>query len=277
MYRVDRPGQVRGVTWLAPVLVRLNDFMDYLDAQLVRQKISACFTAFVTGDDEDDASDEGENSAQGYRTEGLEPGTIEYLRSGESIDFSDPPKVDGFDQYAASTLREIATGVGMPYMVLTGDLAGANYSVGRLGWLEFQRNITVWTNHMLIPAMLTPIGRWFMGAACLVEGVSAADAKIEWRAPRREMINPKEEIAAAKDLVRAGFSSRSREALRFGVDPEDLEAEIAQENERADALGLKFDSDPRQMSSQGQEQPSAANDNAASDDDAGETESKTDV
>ena len=46
LYRQDRPGQMRGVTWFAPVMVALADLADYQDAQIMRQKIASCFTAF---------------------------------------------------------------------------------------------------------------------------------------------------------------------------------------------------------------------------------------
>ena len=41
-YRVLRPGQVRGVPWLAPVMLALRDLDDYADAERVRKKIEAC-------------------------------------------------------------------------------------------------------------------------------------------------------------------------------------------------------------------------------------------
>ena len=47
VYRVLRPGQVRGVPWLAPVMMALRDLDDYCDAERVRKKIEACVTAFV--------------------------------------------------------------------------------------------------------------------------------------------------------------------------------------------------------------------------------------
>jgi len=71
------------------------------------------------------------------------------------------------------------------------------------------------------------------------------------------MIEPQKEIAASRDAIRNGFSSRSFETRRLGHDPEEIEAEIAEENARADELELAFDSDPRKQSAQGQEQPSA--------------------
>ena len=44
-----RPGQVRGVPWFAPVMLKLRDLDAYDEAELVRKKIEACFAAFVTG------------------------------------------------------------------------------------------------------------------------------------------------------------------------------------------------------------------------------------
>src|SRR5690606_27084232 len=44
-----RPGQVRGVPWFAPAILKLRDLDEYDDAELVRKKIEACFAAFVTG------------------------------------------------------------------------------------------------------------------------------------------------------------------------------------------------------------------------------------
>ncbi len=49
-----RPGQVRGVPWLAPVILKLRDLDEYDDAELVRKKIEACFAAFVTGSDDEE-------------------------------------------------------------------------------------------------------------------------------------------------------------------------------------------------------------------------------
>ena len=51
VYKKDRPGQVRGVTWLAPVILKLRDLDEYEDAELVRKKIEACFAAFVISPD----------------------------------------------------------------------------------------------------------------------------------------------------------------------------------------------------------------------------------
>ena len=45
--------------------------------------------------------------------------------------------------------------------------------------------------------------------------------------------------------IRAGLQSRSEAISAFGYDAEDIDREIAADNQRADELGLVFDSDPR--------------------------------
>ncbi|MCX5496443.1 phage portal protein [Kaistia dalseonensis] len=254
--RVDRPGQVRGVSWFAPVILRMRDFADYTDAQLMRQKIAACFAAFITGSSFDDGLDDDQDtrSSGGYPLETLEPGIIERLGEGETVTFASPPTTQDFAPYASVTLHEIAAGLGIPYEVLTGDLSGVNFSSGRMGWLEFARAIDTYRWNMLIPQMMGPLGRWTAEAAAVVTG-SSEPFRMVWTPPRREMIDQSTEIKSAVSKIRAGLNSRSDEVRMLGYDPEKVDAEIAADNERADRMGLVLDSDPRRNNAQGQAQP----------------------
>lgn len=249
VFRSDRE-QARGVSWFAPVILRMRDFADFTDAQLMRQKVAACFAAFITGEDD---NIEGISAATGddiYPTESMEPGMITRLRSGESVEFGSPPGVGDFGPYATATLREIAAGLGISYEAFTGDLSGVNFSAGRMGWLEFQRSIDSWRNHMLMPQLLYRIGGWFLDGA-RANGYRTEGASIMWTAPRREMISPSDEVPAAISAIRAGLTSRSEQVRKLGFDPADLDREIADDNKRADALGLILDSDPRQTTQNG--------------------------
>jgi capsid protein len=51
--------------------------------------------------------------------------------------------------------------------------------------------------------------------------------------------------------VRNGFKSRSEVVSELGYDAEEIDAEIAADNERADSLGLILDSDPRKVAKTG--------------------------
>ena len=253
--RVDRPGQVRGITWFAPVIVRMKDFADYTDAQLLRQKIAACFGAFVTtSDGEGPTSDDQGNplttTPSGIPVEGMEPGLINYMREGESVSFATPPMVTDFGPYSNITLHEIAAGLGVTYEAMTGDLSQATYSGGRLGHLEFDRSIDSWRWNMLAPQMLDPIEDWTVEAANVVTG-STEPFTLDWTPPERILIDVAMENEASKDAIRNGLSSRSEEVRKRGLDPVKLDQEIADDNARADRLKLVFDSDPRAVSGRG--------------------------
>ncbi len=60
-----------------------------------------------------------------------------------------------------------------------------------------------------------------------------------------QWVDPKKEFDAMLTAIRAGLLSRSEAISAFGYDVEDIDREIAADNQRADELGLVFDSDPR--------------------------------
>jgi capsid protein len=139
------------------------------------------------------------------------------------------------------------------YEALTGDMSGVNYSSGRMGWLEFQRNIDAWRWNMFIPQAMDPLERWTKEAIMLAT-LSSAPFELNWTPPQREMIDPVVENQSAKEEIRAGLSSRSEVLRRRGLDAEQIDNEIASDNARADKLGLILDSDPRFTNLRGQDQ-----------------------
>lgn len=267
VFRQDRPGQVRGVPWLAPVAMRLNDFHDYEDAQLIRQKIAACYAAFVHMPLDPEAIAETNQEPLGEQEDyqaSFEPGMIKQLPPGWKVEIADPPGVDGFGDYSSVTLRGIAAGLGISYEVLSGDLSRVNFSSARMGWQEFQRSIDVWRWDMLAPTMLSGIAEWFLEAAAISAGVDNARVETTWTPPRREMVDPTREVPAAAAAVRAGFQSRSEVIRSYGFDPVAVYDEMASDNAMADERGLVFDSDARPRTAP----PAAADGDAAANDDA---------
>lgn len=246
--RIDRPGQLHGISWFAPVLVRLRDLSEFLDAHLVRQKIAACLAAFVTSELEPETTVDESDPSRLLET--FEPGMIEYLRTGQDVKFSDPPALNDLPAYSRVTLLEIAAGLGISAEVLTGDMTAVNFSSGRMGWLEFQRSIDSWRSQMFQPQFLDDLGNQFSILAELTLGTKSK-FKINWTAPRREMISPKDELPPLIEAIRAGITTRSEVVRRQGYDPEAIDLENAADNARADSLGLMYDSDSRYRADNG--------------------------
>lgn len=242
IFFAERPGQVRGVPWMAASMIRMKDFDEYEDAELVRQKIAACFTVFV--------QDVNPDSFGGGQTENelmsrVEPGIIEMLPPGKTVSFATPPTTNGHESYSRKILQGIAVGNGITYETMTGDLSNVNFSSGRMGWLEFQRNIQDWQTNMLIPQLCDKVWEWFAEAGEIV-GKLKKDTDVSWTPPRREMIDPVKETQAMSLLVKNGFHSYSEAVRQLGFDPDDTMDEIASDFAKFDEKGLILESDPRQ-------------------------------
>jgi lambda family phage portal protein len=241
IYRQDRPGQARGVTWFSPVIVRLKDFDDYEDAQLLRQKIAACFTAFVH-DLNGDVTDVDEEC--GDLGDKIEPAMIEMLPPGKSITFANPPGVQNYKEYTSGVLRGIAAGLGVTYESLTADLSNVNFSSGRMGWLEFHRNIQTWREHIVYAHFLDPIVQDFKNIMEVL-GVSSEGITHVHVPPKREMIDPTKEVPATIKAIRAGLTTLSDEILALVKDPREHLKNYKNDVDLVDKLGLSLTTDAR--------------------------------
>lgn len=246
VFEVLRAGQVRGIPFGVSAMVRLKDFDDYEDAQIMRQKIAACFTAFVTS--ETKATLMGAATPGGAKAraeaERMRPGMIEYLNPGEEITFAAPPAVPEYSTFSKNVLLGIAAAYDITYESLTGDLSGSNFSSSRMGWLEMAQNVYDWQYQLMIPTFLQRVWRWFYDAS-VVGGLVREGGGCKWTAPRRQMFDPYKETQAKILAQQAGYTSWSETVREDGWDPKELAEEIEDEREMLDEKGLLFAGDPR--------------------------------
>lgn len=248
VYDITRPGQVRGVPWLAPAILKLRDLDEFEDAQLIRQKIASCFAAFVQ--DSDFSGELSSTTSSTALGEKVEPGLIEHLPPGKEISFANPPGVTGYKEYISTHLMAISSALGITYEAMTGDLSQVNFSSARMGWLEFQRNITDWQQRLMVAQFLRPLWRWFSDSAVLM-GYNVTELRPMFTMPRREMIDPTKEIPALIKGIRAGLFTQQQAIMSMGGDPVKQLEEIAETNKLIDKLGLTLDSDPRKTKESG--------------------------
>jgi lambda family phage portal protein len=160
-------GQLRGVPWVAPAMVRLWLLDQYDDAELDRKKVAAMFAGFITRPGPDDVmgEDGSQKDADGAALVGLQPGTMQLLLPGEDIKFSDPADVGGtYESFQYRTLLACCAAMGVPYTNVTGDLRQANYSSLREGKLEFRRRIEQFQHATLVFQLCRPVWQgdvWF--------------------------------------------------------------------------------------------------------------------
>jgi lambda family phage portal protein len=247
IFSVERPGQVRGVPFLSASAMKLRDFDDYEDAQLMRQKIAACFSVFITDSSENlvGGIKNTKKDSKGNLSERVQPGIIEHLPAGKTVSFASPPGTTGYAEYSKTQLRGIAAGVGITYEALTGDLSNVNFSSGRMGWLEFHRQVQAWQNNLIIPQCCDRAWKWFLDG-CNIQGITSTEViPVSWISPRREMIDPVKEIKGMTDEIRAGLCSWGDQVAELGYDPEELLIELTNEARKFKEAELMLASDPR--------------------------------
>jgi lambda family phage portal protein len=274
-YRVLRPGQIRGVPWLTPVMLALRDLDDYADAERVRKKIEACVVAMITQPEGIEGSwlgFKGNDPLTTHPVESFQPGMTAYLKPGEDVKFNNPQALGGYREYKTTELEEIAAGLGLPYELMTGDLSKVNYSSWRGGQLGFRNTIENYRWLTLIPMFCMPVRRRVIDTLVMLGKIPARvvdDPAInlyatQWTAPRFESVDPVKDAEAALKDIRMGRITWFEAVLANGYDPNAQLAQIALFNKLVDKFEIILDCDPRNTTLRGQEQPAGTEESTPS-------------
>ena len=148
-------------------------------------------------------------------------------------------------------MRKIAVGLNISYEVLTGDLSRVNFSSGRMGFIEFQRQLESWRWNLTIPMFCSKVSEWFLESAEMAGYNTSKITHIDYTAPHREMIDPVKETAAMVSAIRSGLKTHKEAVKELGYNPQKIYDEIAEVNAILDEKKIILDSDPRETSQQG--------------------------
>lgn len=262
LYDPLRPGQLRGLPHLTQALIALYELDKYDDAALLRQQLANLFVAFLkrsrpTGDAETLNPFTGEvqeTSVDDKPMVSLEPGIFQELEPGEEVAFSDPPEARGYESFMRQQLSGVAAATGVPYEVLTGDMRGVNDRTIRLVLHEFRRRIQAMQHHIVVFQLCRRVwtawmDRVFLSGALPIPLEYVNDptpwSAVKWVPQGWPYMHPLQDVQAQKEAVRSGYRSRSGVVAEQGDDAEAIDLEQAADNERADRLRLRYDSDGR--------------------------------
>ena len=251
LFKPVAAGQLRGITWLAPVLLRLHELDQFEDATLVKAKVAALFTGFITDPDGTVGGLSGDNRS-GVLTVGMEPGSLIPLPPGADIRFSNPTEHDAYAPFVKNHLRAVAAGLGLPYELVSGDLEGVTYSSIRAGLVEFRRRVEQLQHNVVVHMFCRPIWERFVRIAVLSGDLPARDFDADpaaylgcsWLPPKFDYVDPIKDVQAEILAIDAGLKSRGQAISERGYDAEQVDAEIAADKARTDMLGLSVGTPP---------------------------------
>ena len=252
VYEPLRPGQLRGVSMLAPILARLRNIENYDDATLTRQQLANLVVAFITrklppltGDEELDAmTGQAFNyDEDGRPLVGLQPGLVQELEDGQDVNWSNPPEAGtNYSDYMRTQHMGTAAATGLPYEVFSGDIKDVSDRTLRVIINEFRRHAEQRQWQIIIPQFCQKTLQWFVDAAVLAGKIALDEVdsirRVEWSPHGWAHIHPVQDPQGKKLEVDAGFRSRSSVIGERGDDPDTVDDERAADKEREDKLGL---------------------------------------
>jgi lambda family phage portal protein len=246
----ERPGQVRGVPWLASALHGLKMLRGYKDAELVAARTAAAKLGFLKRSG--DGQFEGDVGDDGKRNMDAKPGTITELPDGMDFVSWDPTHpTQAFPDFVKAVLRGVSSGLRVSYNSLASDLEGVNYSSIRAGLLE-EREAWKCIQRFFIEHFCEPVfEEWLRsalsaGAIEVINGTLPASKFEKFHAPefrgrRWPWVDPLKDIEATKEAVNFGLTSRRAAIADAGGDIYEIFRDQQADKELAAEMGLSFD------------------------------------
>lgn len=244
LFNPERPGQGRGFPRLASVITRVRDLQLYEDAELARKNLETRLSVLASGDlsnMDNPAAMGGDGAGQGNGVRDLGElggGNIFGMPAGMDFTVVEPKAAPGYVEYVKFQLHIIATGMDVPYEMVTGDMKDTNFSSARVRLLDFRRAVQAMQWLVLIPKLLVPIHDAFVEHAFLAGKIKARDKSVDFSPPKWDYVNPEQDVKADLAEIGGGLASISEKLRQRGYDPDVVFNELKGDIDKLRELGI---------------------------------------
>jgi len=264
LFRKDRIGQSRGVTWFAPVMGWLRDLGVYVDNEIQASAVASCFGVAITTNGAPGAgvmpsTGSDQNDTNGNRLEYIEPAMVTYLQPGESIESINPGRPNSASEpWINLMLRGIAVGTGLSYEIVARDYSKTSYSSSRTSQLEDRRRFRRWQRY-LVNQLCQPVWDRFCDQAAtdgvvgfplmsdILDDRRKATA-VEWQTTEWEWVDPQSEQTASQNAIDGLQSTYQSEMGTRGKNWRSVFYQRAKEEKLKRDLGLVTPADAMSQS-----------------------------
>ena len=238
-FRVDRPGQNRGVPDITPALPLFAQLRRFTLAVLGAAETAADFAGVLYTD----APANGEADAiEPMDTIELEARALLTMPGGWKMGQikAEQPSTT-YAEFKREILNEIARCLNMPFNVAAGNSSGYNYASGRLDHQTYFKAVRVEQSHLEVTVLDRILAAWF-DEAVLIPGLLPAGLIAEW--PHQwfwdghEHVDPAKEANAQATRLANHTATLADEYARRGLDWETQLEQRAKEMTRMRELGL---------------------------------------
>jgi lambda family phage portal protein len=254
-----RPGQIRYIPETVQALISAKIFEEFRDAESQRKRDKSSYTGVVrrAAFDENDyqydpfTGNPLERDKSGVGIQDIEGGSMIQLFPGEDVTmFDGDSSGQGYGEFIRHELLRLFSAMDIPYEYGSGDMSGVNDRTLRAINMQFYRIVEQAQWHLTVPQLSQPIREAFIRMAILAGKLDAPgfDADPEqyfataWGGQRWQYLHPEQDVNADLMEIRGGLSSRKRKiAERAEASVEEIDQENAEDKERAEKLGLTYD------------------------------------
>lgn len=246
LFRVDRPGQLRGVPEITPALPLFAMLRDYSLATLDAAKAAAYYSGIIYTD----APPQGESDlVEALDPIELERNTLLTMPGGWKMAQLHAEQPTGtYAEFKREVLNEIARCLNMPFNIAAGNSASYNYASGRLDHQTYFKSIRVDQSRIEIAVLDRILAAWFDEAALvdnlLPSGLGPiADWPHQWFWDGHEHVDPQKEANAQATRLASHTTTLADEYARKGQDWESQLRQRAKELALMSELGLVANAD----------------------------------
>jgi lambda family phage portal protein len=238
-FRVDRPGQLRGIPDITPALPLFAQLRRYTLAVIAAAETAADFAAVVYSD-----APAGVDQAdcEPFEHLDIEKRMMTTLPAGWKMgQFKPEQPTTTYGQFKAEILDEIVRCICMPHNIAAGNSSGYNYSSGRLDHQTYYKALRVDKSQAEL-IILRPLFRAWLKEASLVEpGLVPPDAARwprQWFWDGHEHVDPEKEANAQATRLTNRTTTYASEYAKQGQDYEAAFRQIAKEKNLMKDLGI---------------------------------------
>ena len=231
LFRPERPGQSRGIPFLAPLMQIIHLLDKYTTNESIRAMVSSLYTVFLkrTGlPPEDGLTGAGKNARPDDEDFDFElgPGAFIELYDNEEVQFADPNSPNNaFESFVTTIFRQIGMVTGIPYEILIRQFT-SSYSAARGSKVEFWKEVLLLREWLEID-FCRPVYREFF-TDCVLSGLIHAPGYFDspeiqnawlgttWAGEAAGHMDPEKEIRAANMKVESGYSNKTQETAEMG-------------------------------------------------------------
>lgn len=250
LWTKNYPDQIRGMSDLTPIIKRLKDTQDYLDAETVAARIAACFSVFITQDGLPGAVGRFGNGKsedrEGKQKISIRPGMVHYLAPGEKIETANPSRsITNAKDYVGLQQRLAGAGMGLSYELMSRDFSKSSFSAARQGMLEDRKTFEP-IQEFMATHLCQPIYAFWLDT-CVNSGLLKITdywerrsdyQKVDWMFPGWSWIDPVKEVNADLLAIKNGGKTLAQWCAERGYDWREQLEQMALEKETAEKMGL---------------------------------------